>query len=163
MTRPAFRSRGAARTPVIPAISLFRSRSMPGRDPPIRWFNGARFTETDNRAAADGPASMDPGRVSPPGNLLAITLLFALTAELLIYAPSITYFYLHWLNDGLAAARTAVLAIAAAPGGTLPDDLMLPILGGIDAKADRDNNRSDAAPPCNLPPSASGRAQPRLA
>jgi hypothetical protein len=90
---------------------------------------------TDSPAAADGPASMDQRRVSPSANLLAITLLFVVTAELLIYVPSITYFQLHRLNDRLAAARTAALAMAAAPGGALPDDLVLQILGGIDAKA----------------------------
>jgi hypothetical protein len=90
---------------------------------------------TDSPAAADGPASMDPRRVSPSGNLLAIALLFVVTAELLIYVPSITYFQLHRLNDRLAAARTAALAKAAAPGGALPGDFMLQILGGIDAKA----------------------------
>jgi hypothetical protein len=34
-----------------------------------------------------------------------------------------------------AAAHTAALAMAAAPGGALPDDLALQILGGIDANA----------------------------
>ncbi len=55
-------------------------------------------------------------------------------AELLIYVPSITNFQLYWLQDRLGAARTAALSIAASPGGMLPDDLTLQILGSIDAK-----------------------------
>ena len=63
---------------------------------------------TDSPAAADGPASMDPRRVSPSGNLLAIALLFVVTAELLIYVPSITYFQLHRLNGGIDAKAVAI-------------------------------------------------------
>jgi hypothetical protein len=39
---------------------------------------------TDSPAAAYGPAGMDPRGASPSGNLLAIALLFVVTAELLI-------------------------------------------------------------------------------
>src|SRR5437660_353019 len=69
------------------------------------------------------------------GKLLALTVLFVMVAEILIFVRSISNFRLRWLNDHLAAARTAVLVLDATPGGLVPEELTRKILGSIGAKA----------------------------
>lgn len=49
------------------------------------------------------------------GKLLLLTLLFVMLAEVFIYVPSIANFRLTWLEQRLAAAQTASLALKAAP------------------------------------------------
>ena len=44
-------------------------------------------------------------------------------------------FRLNWLNDRLAAARTAALVLDAAPSGMVPEDLARDILTSIGAQA----------------------------
>ncbi len=43
--------------------------------------------------------------------------LLVMIAEVMIYVPSVSNFRLNWLNDRLAAARTAALVLYAAPSG----------------------------------------------
>jgi len=80
----------------------------------------------------------DPVRVPRfglSGKLLLLTLLFVAVAQVLIYVPSISNFRLNWMNDRLAAARTAALVLYAAPKGMVPDDLARDILNNIGANA----------------------------
>ena len=69
------------------------------------------------------------------GKLLVLTILFVMIAEVMIYVPSVANFRLNWLNDRLAAARTAALVLYAKPSGLVPDDLARDILGSIGAQA----------------------------
>lgn len=69
------------------------------------------------------------------GKLLVLTILFVVIAEVLIYVPSVSQFRLNWLNDRLAAARTAALVLYAAPTGMVPEDLARDILTNIGAQA----------------------------
>src|SRR5262245_35916234 len=88
----------------------------------------------------DQPASKTPLRkllaqLSLSGNLLVVTTLFVMLAEVLIYVPSIASFRLTWLQDRLSAAYTAVLVLDAAPSGLVPDTLTRQILDSIGARA----------------------------
>jgi signal transduction histidine kinase len=69
------------------------------------------------------------------GKLLVLTILFIMIVQVLIYVPSVSIFRLNWLNDRLAAARTAALVLYAAPSGMVPDDLARDILTSIGAQA----------------------------
>jgi signal transduction histidine kinase len=69
------------------------------------------------------------------GKLLALTLLFAMMAEVLIYVPSVANFRLNWLHDRLSAAYTAALVFDTAPGGMVPDTVARQILESIGARA----------------------------
>src|SRR5262245_18370499 len=69
------------------------------------------------------------------GKLLVLTILFVMITEVLVYVPSIANFRLNWLNDKLAAARTAALVLDAAPSGMVPESLTRQILSSIGAKA----------------------------
>jgi signal transduction histidine kinase len=69
------------------------------------------------------------------GKLLVLTILFVMITEVLVYVPSIANFRLNWLNDRLAAARTAALVLDAAPTGMVPESLTRQLLSSIGAKA----------------------------
>ncbi|MGZ9089813.1 MAG: sensor histidine kinase, partial [Rhodoplanes sp.] len=69
------------------------------------------------------------------GQLLVLTILFVMLAEVLIYVPSVANFRLSWLSDRLAAAHTAALVLDAAPSGMVPESLARQILASIDARA----------------------------
>ncbi len=87
---------------------------------------------------ADLEDQSGPGRVPRfglSGKLLVLTILFVMIAEVMIFVPSIANFRLTWLNDRLAAARTAALVLYAAPSGMVPDDLARDILNSIGAQA----------------------------
>lgn len=81
----------------------------------------------------------DPGqrrnRFGLSGQLLVLTILFVMLAEVLIYVPSVANFRLSWLSDRLAAAHTAALVLDAAPSGMVPESLARQILASIDARA----------------------------
>jgi signal transduction histidine kinase len=74
-------------------------------------------------------------RLGLSGKLLALTLLFAMMAEVLIYVPSVANFRLNWLHDRLSAAYTAALVFDTAPGGMVPDTVARQILESIGARA----------------------------
>lgn len=88
----------------------------------------------DSAAAREMSRSRRP-RLGLSGKLLVLTILFVMIAEVLIYVPSIANFRLGWLNDRLAAARTAALVLDAAPSGMVPESLARQILDSIGAKA----------------------------
>jgi signal transduction histidine kinase len=67
--------------------------------------------------------------------LLAITILFVMLAEVLIFVPSIANFRDNWLNDRLSSARTAALALEAAPDDSMPEELIKQLLDSVGAEA----------------------------
>jgi signal transduction histidine kinase len=83
----------------------------------------------------DQPGPVRVPRFGLSGKLLVLTILFVMIAEVLIYVPSVSQFRLNWLNDRLAAARTAALVLYAAPSGMVPEDLARDILSNIGAQA----------------------------
>ncbi len=52
--------------------------------------------------------------------LLALTAVFVMLAEVLIFVPSIANYRVQWLSDRLTVARLAALAAEAFPGGEMP-------------------------------------------
>ncbi|MGL4637569.1 MAG: sensor histidine kinase [Beijerinckiaceae bacterium] len=66
--------------------------------------------------------------------LLVLTILFVMLAEVLIFVPSIANFRNSWLNDRLAAARTAALVLEAAPDDALPEQLVKDLLMSVGAE-----------------------------
>src|ERR1700746_1764273 len=74
-------------------------------------------------------------RLGRSGNLLLLTLLFVMIAEVLIYVPSVANFRLNWLNDRLSAAYTAALVFEPAPNGMVTDTVARQILDSIRARA----------------------------
>ena len=84
---------------------------------------------------AAAPAALRALAFGLSGKLLALTLLFVMMAEVLIYVPSVANFRLNWLHDRLSAAYTAALVFETAPGGMVPDDVVRQILDSIGARA----------------------------
>ncbi len=83
-------------------------------------------------------------KVGPPGGgstfglserLLALTILFVMVAEVLIYVPSVANFRRTWLNDRLAAARIAAVVLEAAPEERLSAELEMRLLEGVGVRA----------------------------
>lgn len=62
------------------------------------------------------------------GKLLALTVLFVMVGEVLIYLPSIANFRLTWLANRIATAEIAALAVEAAPDRQVPDGLRQELL-----------------------------------
>ena len=79
--------------------------------------------------------SLPPLRRSLSARLLLLTVFFVMLAEILIYAPSVSNFRITWLNDRLASADLAILALEAAPEGNLSADLKSELLSRVDAFA----------------------------
>ncbi|HEX5844809.1 MAG TPA: HAMP domain-containing sensor histidine kinase [Rhodoplanes sp.] len=90
--------------------------------------------ETTNSLIARDPGQRR-NRFGLSGQLLVLTILFVMLAEVLIYVPSVANFRLSWLSDRLAAAHTAALVLDAAPSGMVPESLARQILASIDARA----------------------------
>lgn len=55
--------------------------------------------------------------------LLVLTVVFVLVGEVLIYVPSVARFRLVYLEEHIAAARIAALAVEAAPGQMVTEEL----------------------------------------
>jgi signal transduction histidine kinase len=88
--------------------------------------------------SATGPATPQPSvriRLGLSGKLLLLTLLFVMIAEVMIYVPSVANYRLMWLNDRLAAARTAALVLDAAPDGMVSESLARQLLDSVGASA----------------------------
>jgi signal transduction histidine kinase len=64
------------------------------------------------------------------GKLLALTILFVMIGEVLIFLPSIANFRITWLKERVATAEIAALAAEAAPGGQVSDTLRNELLKG---------------------------------
>jgi len=69
--------------------------------------------------------------------LLLLTMLFVLLAEILIYVPSIVNFRNTWLEERLAAANIAILAIEAAPDHMISEMLSKRLLSNAKVVAIR--------------------------
>ncbi len=69
------------------------------------------------------------------GKLLVLTVLFVMLAEVLIFVPSIANFRLNFIDDQLNRARTASLALDAAPDGAVAEPLARRLLKSVGAKA----------------------------
>jgi signal transduction histidine kinase len=67
--------------------------------------------------------------------LLWLTIFFVMLAEILILVPSIANFRNTWLNDRLAAARTAALALEASNDDMIPEALAGDLLKSIGAES----------------------------
>jgi hypothetical protein len=81
-------------------------------------------------------AAPKPSRgIGLSGKLLILTVLFVMVAEVLIYVPSIANFRRSWLEDRLAAGRTAALVLEAAPSGMVPEALVRELLDSAGAQA----------------------------
>jgi signal transduction histidine kinase len=84
------------------------------------------------------------------GKLLALTLLFVMLAEILIFVPSVANHRVNWLADRLTAAQLAALVAEAFPGGAIPDSLRAQLLRTAQVKAvaiKRNNLRVSILPP----------------
>ncbi len=64
------------------------------------------------------------------GKVLALTVIFVMLGEVLIFLPSIANFRIQWLKTRLAQAEIAALAAEAAPDQILSSDLRSEILMG---------------------------------
>ena len=60
--------------------------------------------------------------------LLALTIIFVMLSEILIYAPSIARFRLDWLEERISAGHLAILALEATPDYMIDPELELQLL-----------------------------------
>ncbi len=67
--------------------------------------------------------------------LLALTVLFVMLGEVLIFVPSIAKFRIDWLQDRLSSAKIASLVLEASPDGMVPASLRHQILESAGAMA----------------------------
>ncbi|MGF1609967.1 MAG: sensor histidine kinase [Kiloniellales bacterium] len=79
------------------------------------------------------PSHPDQVRVGLSARLLLLTVAFVMLAEVLIYAPSIARFRLDYLEDRLAAAHLAILALDATPDQMVSADLERELLAHVGA------------------------------
>ena len=69
------------------------------------------------------------------GKVLALTIIFVMLGEVLIFLPSIANFRIQWLKTHVAQAEIAALAAEAAPGQIVDDELRSTILKGAGVEA----------------------------
>lgn len=89
-----------------------------------------------DRIAGDRIGSERPaGRIELPSfgrglsaRVLALTVIFVMLSEVLIYAPSIARFRLDWMNEKLASGHLATLALEATPDYMIDPQLELTLL-----------------------------------
>ncbi|MBA2126287.1 sensor histidine kinase [Hyphomicrobium methylovorum] len=67
--------------------------------------------------------------------LIALTALFVLIAETLIFLPAIANYRVRWLQERLTAAQLAALASDAFPGGQIPSALRADLLRTAEVRA----------------------------
>lgn len=70
-----------------------------------------------------------------PSKLIALTAVFVLAAEALIFLPSIANYRVTWLQERLTAAQLAALASDAFPGGQIPSALRADLLRTAEVRA----------------------------
>lgn len=84
-------------------------------------------------------ADTNPRRLSRAfglsARLLALTIVFVMIAEVLIYVPSVANYRRNWLSDRIAAAQIAALVLEASPSERLSADLEAKLLAGVGARA----------------------------
>lgn len=76
-----------------------------------------------------------PLRRSLSGQLLVLTILFVMLAEVLIYVPSLSNFRDTWIKQRLARAQIATLALEATPNNMLSEGLRDELLENAEAFA----------------------------
>lgn len=89
------------------------------------------MTSAAHSSRSDPEAQPAPGlfrralamRHSLSGKVMGLTLLVVMLAEVFIYVPSIARYRLMWLEERLASAQIAVLALEEAPEGMVSPDL----------------------------------------
>ena len=69
------------------------------------------------------------------GKVLALTIIFVMLGEVLIFLPSIANFRIQWLKTHVAQAEIAALAAEAAPGQIVDADLRSTLLKGAGVEA----------------------------
>ena len=84
------------------------------------------MTGTDKMRNIPGPGPLK----GLSGKVLALTVLFVMLGEVLIFLPSIANFRIQWLKGRVAQAEIAALAAEAAPDRILSSDLRSEILKG---------------------------------
>ncbi|MDR4306882.1 HAMP domain-containing histidine kinase [Chelatococcus sambhunathii] len=95
-----------------------------------------RFEQDLPRLLEEGRHDYDTARgFGLSGKLLALTALFVMVSEILIYVPSIANFRLTFLDDQLNRARTAALALEAAPDGMVEEPVARKLLRTVGARA----------------------------
>jgi len=80
-------------------------------------------------------ADATTGRLGLSGKLLALTAMFVMVSEIMIFVPSIANFRLNYIDDEMNRARTAALALDAAPDGMVAEPLARKLLASIGARA----------------------------
>lgn len=99
---------------------------------------------TETAAAPAPPAEIRRPRFGLSWKLLALTGLFVLVSEVLIFVPSVAGFRLSWLSDRLGTADAVSVVLTASEGTTVPrrvqDELLATV--GADAIAIRDGGVS---------------------
>ncbi|MDH3914278.1 MAG: sensor histidine kinase, partial [Rhodospirillales bacterium] len=78
--------------------------------------------------------SLPPAAASLSARLLLLTIAFVMLAEVLIYAPSIGRFRKVYLEERLADAHLAILALEATPNQMVGEELELELLSHVGAK-----------------------------
>jgi signal transduction histidine kinase len=78
--------------------------------------------------------SLPPVAAGLSARLLLLTIAFVMLAEVLIYAPSIGRFRKVYLEERLADAHLAILALEATPDQMVSEELELELLSHVDAK-----------------------------
>lgn len=87
--------------------------------------------EDENGAREETPEERHgPGLSS---KLLVLTIAFVMLAEVLIYVPSVANYRKTWLEERLAAARTAVSVVTQLPAGSVSQDLVAEMLDQVGA------------------------------
>lgn len=95
-----------------------------------------KHTDVDSLTSPKDSSNAGKRRgVGLSAKLLALTVLFVMLAEVLIYVPSIANFRQNWLKDRLNAAQIAALVLDAAPGDMVPQDLQRELLDNVGAHA----------------------------
>jgi signal transduction histidine kinase len=64
-----------------------------------------------------------------------LTAAFVMTAEMLIFVPTLATFRINWLEERLAAAQLAALAADSFPGGAVPSSIRAELLRTAQVKA----------------------------
>jgi len=72
-------------------------------------------------------------RLGLTAKLFALTLVFVLIAEVLIFVPSVANYRVSFLRDRLAATQVVALVLETAPDGVIPRTLERELLGTIGA------------------------------
>lgn len=74
-------------------------------------------------------------RLGLSARLLLLTILFVMVSEIFIYVPSIAQFRKNWLEERLAAAQIAALALVATSDFMVSDDLARELLANAQVQA----------------------------